>query len=173
MVVEVPSSNSSTVTDEKMAETREKSPYDDGGPKHDSSSLERIGSQNKSTEANIFPECEAEAEADLEKGGEVPKPAVVPGGINPADFPDGGLEAWLVVLGGWCCLLSSFGWINVFSSDTNLYKTDFFQALHWRLSGILPAQSAKPIFVFDGLLDSEYGGFYDVLWRSHFWEDLR
>jgi hypothetical protein len=115
MVAEVPSSKSSTVTDEKMAETSEKTPYDDGRPKHDSS-LERIGSQNKPTEANTFPEREAEAEADPEKGGEVPKPAVVPGGINPADFPDGGLQAWLVVLGGWCCLAASFGWINVFKT---------------------------------------------------------
>jgi hypothetical protein len=124
MVAEVPSSKSSTVTDEKMAETSEKTPYDDGRPKHDSS-LERIGSQNKSTEANTFPEREAEAEADPEKGGEVPKPAVVPGGINPADFPDGGLQAWLVVLGGWCCLMTSFGWINVFCADTDLYRTDW------------------------------------------------
>ena len=35
--------------------------------------LERIGSQNKSTEANIFPEGEAEAEADLEKTGAEPR----------------------------------------------------------------------------------------------------
>lgn len=31
---------------------------------------------------------------------------------NPADFPDGGLEAWLVVLGGFCLVFASFGWIN-------------------------------------------------------------
>ncbi|CRJ81795.1 hypothetical protein BN1708_001974 [Verticillium longisporum] len=33
-------------------------------------------------------------------------------GFNPADFPDGGLEAWLVVLGGWCALFCTFGLIN-------------------------------------------------------------
>lgn len=27
-------------------------------------------------------------------------------------FPDGGLEAWLVVLGGWCALVCTFGLIN-------------------------------------------------------------
>lgn len=30
----------------------------------------------------------------------------------PSDPPDGGLEAWLVVVGGFCALLVSFGWIN-------------------------------------------------------------
>lgn len=74
-----------------MAGAGEKTTSDDGGPPLNSSdqhSLERIGSQNKSIEANIFPEREAEAEADLEKGGQVPKSAPVQGGINPADFPD-------------------------------------------------------------------------------------
>lgn len=27
-------------------------------------------------------------------------------------FPDGGLEAWLVVLGAWCVSFCSYGWIN-------------------------------------------------------------
>ena len=28
------------------------------------------------------------------------------------DAPDGGVEAWLVVLGAWCTSFCSFGWIN-------------------------------------------------------------
>ena len=31
---------------------------------------------------------------------------------NLVDFPDGGAKAWLVILGGWCCLSVSFGWIT-------------------------------------------------------------
>ncbi|ORX96165.1 monocarboxylate permease-like protein [Clohesyomyces aquaticus] len=31
---------------------------------------------------------------------------------NPGDFPDGGLEAWFVVAGGFCTVFASFGWIN-------------------------------------------------------------
>jgi hypothetical protein len=31
---------------------------------------------------------------------------------SPASFPDGGLYAWLVVLGSWCAILPSFGLMN-------------------------------------------------------------
>jgi hypothetical protein len=31
---------------------------------------------------------------------------------NPDDFPDGGFQAWLVVVGGFCAVFCSFGWIN-------------------------------------------------------------
>ncbi|CAJ2509503.1 Uu.00g145290.m01.CDS01 [Anthostomella pinea] len=46
----------------------------------------------------------------MEKGG---KPASSgPPGFNPADFPDGGREAWLVVFGGFLALFCSFGLVN-------------------------------------------------------------
>jgi hypothetical protein len=33
--------------------------------------------------------------------------------VNSHDrHPDGGLQAWAVVLGGFCCLFCSFGWTN-------------------------------------------------------------
>jgi hypothetical protein len=95
MATDIPSSNASILSDEKMAEVSGDKPCENGTSSHplrESASLERIGSQNKSTEANIFPERVAEAEADLEKNGVVPKPTPVVGGVNPADFPDGGLE---------------------------------------------------------------------------------
>ena len=41
-----------------------------------------------------------------------PQPVGPPPGINPADFPDGGFQAWLVVFGGWCGLFCTFGLIN-------------------------------------------------------------
>lgn len=58
-------------------------------------------SQNESTRGSIVPNQVA-VESDLEKANGAAVP--VKGGVNPADFPDGGLEAWLVVFGGWCCL---------------------------------------------------------------------
>ncbi|KAI4862718.1 major facilitator superfamily transporter [Hypoxylon rubiginosum] len=30
----------------------------------------------------------------------------------PADFPDGGLDAWLCVFGGWCAMFAAFGLVN-------------------------------------------------------------
>jgi len=58
----------------------------------------------KDTEANILPLTETEPQ-DGEKG----LPALP---FNPADIPDGGLQAWSVVIGGFCCMFVSFGWIN-------------------------------------------------------------
>ena len=31
---------------------------------------------------------------------------------DPSQFPDGGMAAWLVVAGAFCCVFCSFGWIN-------------------------------------------------------------
>jgi hypothetical protein len=52
-----------------------------------------------------------EPAADAEKAEAAPAPTGPPG-FNPADFPDGGMEAWLVVLGGWCALFCTFGFVN-------------------------------------------------------------
>jgi hypothetical protein len=99
-----------------MSEKIGKASFEDSGPDamrtSDERTLSKTGSQNTETVAKSFPETkiEAEAEADLDNAGVPPK--AVAGGINPADFPDGGLEAWLVVFGGWLGLFTSFGWIN-------------------------------------------------------------
>lgn len=47
--------------------------------------------------------------------------------MDPSSFPDGGWQAWLVVLGSFCNMFVSFGWINCmsilpfcdFNDDTN------------------------------------------------------
>lgn len=31
---------------------------------------------------------------------------------HPSQFPDGGMKAWMAVLGGFACLFCSFGWVN-------------------------------------------------------------
>lgn len=89
MATNIPSSRSSTIADENMDDKVDPVPYENGH-KHSTErpTLERIGSQNKETEANIYPEPEAVAEADLEKTGVVPKSVAPPGGVNPADFPE-------------------------------------------------------------------------------------
>ncbi|KAL2788200.1 major facilitator superfamily domain-containing protein [Aspergillus keveii] len=41
-----------------------------------------------------------------------------------SEFPDGGLKAWSVVVGGWCCLFCSYGWINVIGLFQTYYQED-------------------------------------------------
>ncbi|KAI1768380.1 MFS general substrate transporter [Hypoxylon sp. FL1150] len=75
-------------------------------------SLNRIPSHG-STNANMYPEPENVIEAEIEKGPAPQPPAGgPPPGFAPADFPDGGVEAWLVVAGGFCALFSTFGLVN-------------------------------------------------------------
>ncbi|EXF75530.1 major facilitator superfamily transporter [Colletotrichum fioriniae PJ7] len=127
------SSNSSTVMDRSTApadpEKADHIPYESSSSARQS--LDRIPSQQRDTEANIYPEPANVVEADLEKGGlartttqdaktgapaggdgPAPPAAGPPPGMNPADFPDGGAQAWLVVFGGWCALFCTFGLIN-------------------------------------------------------------
>lgn len=92
---------------------RDPSPYQSvsGRP-----SIERIPSQQRSTLGDTR-EPETVTEADLEKTGVHPPPPPQaagggPPGMNPADFPDGGLRAWTVVFGGWCGLFCTFGLVN-------------------------------------------------------------
>ncbi|KAK9412855.1 putative Major facilitator superfamily (MFS) profile domain-containing protein [Seiridium unicorne] len=76
--------------------------------------ISRIASQQNETEANIFPEPNNAVEADMEKGGVAApqRPAGAPPGFSPADFPDGGRDAWLTVLGGFCAMFCTFGLVN-------------------------------------------------------------
>ncbi|KAE8150439.1 major facilitator superfamily domain-containing protein [Aspergillus avenaceus] len=46
-----------------------------------------------------------------------------PPGAPPGPPPDGGLRAWMVVLGAFCGLFVSFGWINCIGVFLDYYKT--------------------------------------------------
>jgi MFS family permease len=49
--------------------------------------------------------------------------ATPPNQMDPSAFPDGGLRAWLVVMGAFCCLIVSFGWINCIGVFQAYYST--------------------------------------------------
>ncbi|TQN70091.1 MFS transporter asaE [Colletotrichum shisoi] len=133
------SSASSTIMDRSaVATTAEKAdriPYESSSSARPS--LDRIPSQQHEADANMYPDPSSVVEADLEKGGfapvpqptgakspgsgdassaaigdEAPSGPAAPPGMNPADFPDGGIQAWTVVFGGWCALFCTFGLIN-------------------------------------------------------------
>ncbi|VUC28136.1 unnamed protein product [Clonostachys rosea] len=56
-----------------------------------------------------------EVEKDTEK--------VAPAGPPGSDAPDGGIVAWLVVLGAWCTSFCSFGWLNSVGVFQEYYQT--------------------------------------------------
>ncbi|KXH38525.1 major facilitator superfamily transporter [Colletotrichum simmondsii] len=64
-------------------------------------------------------------QTDPEKGG---PPA---GGAKPSwpgsDAPDGGVTAWLVVLGAWCTSFCSFGWVNSVGAFQEYYQNDLLR----------------------------------------------
>ena len=68
-------------------------------------------SQHSTGEAHS-PESEKQQDSDVEQGGPEKPQVPPPGAFNPMENPDGGLKAWLCVLGGFCTLFCSFGWIN-------------------------------------------------------------
>ncbi|KAL4974383.1 hypothetical protein BDW66DRAFT_152934 [Aspergillus desertorum] len=50
-----------------------------------------------------------------------------PNAPNPDEFPDGERKAWSVVLGAWCCLCCSYGWVNTIGSFQTYYQEDSFR----------------------------------------------
>lgn len=61
-------------------------------------------------------------ETDLEKkGADGPPPGGPPPGMAPADFPDGGREAWLVTFGGFLGLFCTFGLVNCVGTFQEYY----------------------------------------------------
>ncbi|EEQ30417.1 hypothetical protein McanMca71_002306 [Microsporum canis] len=60
-------------------------------------------------------------DTDVEQGPDIvvtPKDAA----IDPSSYPDGGIEAWTVVFGGFCALFVSFGWINCVGIFQDYYQ---------------------------------------------------
>lgn len=59
------------------------------------------------------------ADHDTEK---LPNPSPTSG-----DAPDGGLAAWLVVLGAWCASFCTFGWINSIGVFQEYYQDELLK----------------------------------------------
>ena len=67
---------------------------------------------------------------------------------DPAAFPDGGLEAWLVVSGAFACLFCSFGWINAIGVFQAYYETH--QLKEYSPSDIAWIPSLETFMMFAG-----------------------
>lgn len=169
MSVSLHSSHSSTDVGEKMYETADELGFGNSVPRR-SADVSRIGSQNKATEANIFPEPKVTAEADLERNDAVPKTqAPAAGGTSPADFPDGGFQAWLVVLGSWCCLFVSFGWINCVGVFQEYYQEHLLASYSSSTIAWIPSLEIFMMFFggpISGKIFDSYGPRYMLLGGS-------
>ncbi|KAL3461866.1 major facilitator superfamily domain-containing protein [Aspergillus heterothallicus] len=70
--------------------------------------------------SDIVAPTQSSASADQEKGKtQIKAESTHP---DPSEFPDGGRKAWLVVIGGWCCLFCSYGWINTIGLFQTYYQ---------------------------------------------------
>lgn len=49
------------------------------------------------------------------------------GFIDHDDYPDGGMRAWLIVLGTMCCTFSTFGFVNAWGVFQSYYETDILR----------------------------------------------
>ncbi|CAK7200680.1 hypothetical protein SEUCBS139899_003378 [Sporothrix eucalyptigena] len=82
-----------------------------------------------------------------------------PPAFNPADCPDGGVRAWLVVFGGWCGLFCSFGLVNCMGTFEDYYVSGPLSSYgQGTVSWILSVEAF--FVVFGGLI---YGRLYDVV----------
>lgn len=97
------------------------------------------------TEAATLPEVDQEPQDDIEKGDSTkPQGGPPPGAFDPRQNPDGGLQAWLCVAGGFCILFCSFGCkqaggnshIRDMRAILIFYLRD---QLHRSIPGLLPA----------------------------------
>lgn len=75
-------------------------------------------------------------------------PAPKPTGPNPADFPDGGLRAWTVVAGSWCCMFASMGWINCIGVFQDYYQRN--QLVSYSASSVAWISSTETFMMFLG-----------------------
>ncbi|KAF2258969.1 MFS general substrate transporter, partial [Lojkania enalia] len=74
--------------------------------------------------------------------------------------PDGGLTAWLVVAGGWCCLFVSFGWMTCIGVFQAHYERDQLASYSASAIGWIPSVETFFFFVgapFIGKVFDSYG----------------
>jgi len=103
-----------------------------------------------------MPERDIEGESKQEPQ---PEPGtnlkIVSTGPNPDDFPDGGFQAWLVVMGGFCAIFCGFGWINCEQEPLLMSKQHgwLISQRHRCLPELLRAKSAKTLLAEHYRLD--------------------
>ncbi|KAK3364786.1 hypothetical protein B0T24DRAFT_537000, partial [Lasiosphaeria ovina] len=76
------------------------------------------------------------------------------------EFLEGGLSAWPVVLGAWCCMFVSVGWISCIGDFQIYYQTNRLRAYLPSSIGYIPSMQTFLLFVLApifGHLFDNYG----------------
>ena len=95
--------------------------HDDTSPSSHTSSTASVHDQN-SPDIEKQDSVSINDQNDLSLPTEKAEQAPPPNPMDPSSFPDGGPKAWLCVLGGFCCLIASFGWINAIGIFQTYYE---------------------------------------------------
>ncbi|KAI1609011.1 MFS transporter, MCP family, solute carrier family 16, member 10 [Exophiala viscosa] len=86
--------------------------------------------------------------------------------MDPSQFPDGGAKAWTVVLGAFCCLFVSFGWINCIGVFQDYYETHQLKEYSSQEVAWIPSLESFMMFVgglWVGRIYDNYGPRYLML----------
>ncbi|KIV82644.1 hypothetical protein, variant [Exophiala sideris] len=86
--------------------------------------------------------------------------------MDPSQFPDGGLKAWTVVLGAFCSLAVSFGWINCIGVFQDYYETHQLKAYSSGEVAWIPSLESFMMFfggLWVGRIYDNYGPRYLLL----------
>lgn len=89
-----------------------------------------------------------------------PEPADLEKVLSAPGFPDGGTRAWLVVLGGWCCLFSSFGWIMIMGVFQDWYESHTLRQYSASTIAWIPSMQVCLMFLLApifGIIFDSYG----------------
>ncbi|KAK1239871.1 hypothetical protein MKX08_007313 [Trichoderma sp. CBMAI-0020] len=127
---------------------------DDGHHEQHIIAAEKNGSRDSGYEEPVYSK---EEEAGYQS------PAQAPIGNAP---PDGGLRAWLVVVGAWCTSFCSFGWINSVGAFQDYYETTILKDYSASTVSWIPSlQIFFMMFLgpFVGLIYDKYGPRYLII----------
>ncbi|KAB8260977.1 major facilitator superfamily domain-containing protein [Aspergillus pseudonomiae] len=79
----------------------------------------------------------------------------------PDEAPDGGVAAWLMVLGAWCVLFCSFGWINSIGEFQAYYEHDLLR--EYSSSKISWIPSLQIFFIIPSWFNKKRGAVYGIV----------
>lgn len=111
--------------------------------------------------------------ADVEKNNDTIQstPGASADTVKPGDPPDGGLQAWMIVVGGWCANFVSVGWNNSVGIFQTIYEKELLSSYSSSSIGWINSLQAFVMFasapVFGKIFDS-YGPRYSMMAGSFF-----